>query len=466
MQIKPCQFSSFREDEQLKEILELSRREYERSQMETQPKSALDDRLGFVNRAQQVTNENVIDLVSSSVTTKNPADILFYGTADEPIFINNSQDKDLERGSDSVELSKTDSDNVDVLDGVIALSCKSNLDAAKHETRNPSEFLESNEGQTSESRGLVGNWSIPGIKNDSPRRTFFKETNSEPVQGKVQKEPVAVSLVSSLTSSQSRSRNNFLQNRESAGAYSVGNLFKESETQKRRAPMIDTPERKRKRIDLNEFESDEDYARYLQEAFNREGRQSNLMKDDEELARKLAEKDHLDDGFSGEADRQSNLIEEDEKLARKLYEEDNYRRNVLDEDFKRETSGETNWMKGDEELARKIAEEDKLPRYSVLDEVLASALQDRLRNETKDRPVVDEDAVLAMQLNEQLNKESPKQIARIKPTVLSGRTRAFSPEWSEYSKREPSATYTPMSASKISFENQVSMKKKRYTIFP
>ena len=423
--------------------------------METRPKSAVD------NLAQQVTNENVIDLVSSSVTTRKPADVLFSGTADEPIFIENSQDKDLVSGSDLVELPITDSDNVDALASGIALSCKSNLDAAKHETRrNPSEFLESNEGQTSESGGSEENWSIiEGINGDSPRRKFFAETNSDLTQSKVQKKPVAVSLINSLTSSQSTSRNDFMQNKESAGAYSAGNLFKESETQKRRAPMIDTSERKRRRVDLNEFKSDEDYARYLQEAFNREAGQSNLMKDDEELARKLTEKDHLDEGLSGEAYRQPNLIEEDEKLARKLSEEDNYRRNVFDEDFTRETGGETNLMKEDEELARKIAEEDKLTRYSVLDEALASTSQDELRNETKDRPLLDKDAVLAMQLNEQLNKESPKQIARIRPTFLRGRTPAFPPEWTEYSKREPSATYTPMSASNISFENQVSLKK-------
>ena len=359
----------------MRKILELSRREYERSQMETQRKSVSDNRTSFVNLTQQMTNENVIDLVSSAVTKKTPADVLFNGTADEPIYINDPQGKDFKSGRDLLELPKRDNDAVDILGGTVALGCKRTLEAA-----------ESNEG---------------------------------------------------------------LQNRKSADASSDENHFNRGETQKRRAPMINSPERKRKRTGLSELESDEDYARYLQEAFNKEARQSNLMKDDEELARKLAEKENLDDDFSREADNKPNLIEEDEKLARKLSEEGNYKYNVLDEDFRKETDDGRSRKKGDEELARKIAEEDNLPRYSIL------------RNETRDSPVMDEDAVLAMQLNEQLNKESPKQIARILPTIQSGRTltTAFAPEWTEYSKRKPSATYTPMSANNISFENQVSMEK-------
>lgn len=415
--------------------------------METQPKSLSDNRIGFVNLAQQVTSENVLDLVSSSVTMKKAGDVLFNGTADEPIYINDSQDKELESESDLLELPKTDSENVDFLGGTITVSCNSKLEAAKNETRNRSEFLESNEEQTSGSKGLAGNLGT------------FRETKDDATEGKEQKELIDDYLSSSLTSFEKKAKplspNDFLQNRESGDAYSDGNLFKESKTQKRPAPMLDSPERKRKRVDLNELKSDEDYARYLQEAFNREAGQSNLMKDDEELAMKLSGRYHLDDEFSGEATGLSNFIEEDEKLARKLCEEDN---------FKRDTGGETNWIKGDEELAKKIAEEDNFPRYSVLDEVLANTLQEELQNETKNPHLVDEDAVLAMQLNEQLNKESPKQIARIKPTVLSGRapSTAFAPEWTEYSKRKPSATYTPMSANKISFQNQVSMKKTLY----
>ena len=162
--------------------------------METQPKSLSDNRISFVNLAQQVTSENVIELVSSSVTTKKAGDVLFNGTADEPIYINDSQDKDLESESDLLELHKTDSDNVDILGEAITVSCNSKLEAAKNETRNRSELLESNEEQTSGSRGLAGNLGT------------FRETKDDATEGKEQKELIDDYLSSSLTSFEKKAK--------------------------------------------------------------------------------------------------------------------------------------------------------------------------------------------------------------------------------------------------------------------